>query len=58
MEFRTRHMALVAYTGIAVLVIAKDLVTAPTDLIALVAPIAGMFAWDKIDASRRKPAGE
>ena len=48
MEFRTRHMAIVSYSGIAVLIIAKDLITDPIQLVALLAPIAGMFAWDKI----------
>ena len=54
MEFRTRHMALVSYTGLAVLVIAKDLVTDHVHIVALLAPIAGMFAWDKISGSKPK----
>ena len=55
MEFRTRHMALLSYTGIAVFIIAKDLITDPIQLVALLAPIAGMFAWDKIkEGSIRK----
>ena len=48
MEFRSHHMALVAYTGVAVLIIAKDLVTDPIQLVALLAPIAGMFTWGKL----------
>jgi len=57
MEFRTRHMALVSYTGLAVLIIAKDIVTDPLQVIALIAPIAGMFTWDKI-SNRDKPTTE
>lgn len=52
MEFRTRHMSLVAYTGIAILIIVKDLITDPIQLVALLAPIAGMFTWDKIVSSK------
>ena len=53
MEFRTRHMSLVAYAGIAVLIIAKDLITDPIQLVALLAPIAGMFTWDKIAEGKK-----
>ena len=52
MEFRTRHMALVAYTGLAVLIVAKDIVVDPIQVIALLAPIAGMFTWDKISSRK------
>ena len=54
MEFRTRHMALVAYTGLALVIIAKDIVTDPLQVIALIAPIAGMFTWDKISGTKPK----
>ncbi len=54
MEFRTRHMSLVAYSGIAVLIIVKDLITDPIQLVALLAPIAGMFTWDKLSSSKKK----
>jgi len=48
MEFRSHHMALVAYTAVALVVIAKDIVTDPLQIIALLAPIAGMFTWGKL----------
>ena len=54
MEFRTRHMALVGYSAIAVMIIAKDLITDPIQLVALIAPLAGMFTWDKIANSKAK----
>ncbi len=53
MEFRTRHMSLVAYSGIAVLIIVKDLITDPIQLVALLAPIAGMFTWDKLSSNSK-----
>jgi hypothetical protein len=46
-------MSLVAYAGIAVLIITKDLITDPIQLVALLAPIAGMFTWDKIVDGRK-----
>jgi len=54
MEFRTRHMSLVGYVGLAILIIAKDIVTEPLQVIALLAPIAGMFTWDKYSDSKGK----
>lgn len=54
MEFRTRHMALVAYAGLATLIIVKDIVSDPVQVIALLAPIAGMFTWDKLSGTKPK----
>ena len=48
MEFRTRHMAMFLYAGLAAVILMKDLVTAPLDAIALIGPLVGMFTWDKI----------
>lgn len=55
MEFRTRHMAVLAYTGLAVLIVVKDIITDPVQVIALLAPIAGMFTWDKISGTIATP---
>ena len=52
MEFRTRHMAILAYTGVAVLLIVKDVITDPVQAVALVAPLIGMFTWDKISGTK------
>jgi len=41
-------MALFTYTGLAALILIKDLITDPVQILALVAPIIGMFTWDKI----------
>ena len=52
MNFRTRHMALATYTGLAAIVLLKDLITDPAQIIALLAPIIGMFTWDKIKGTK------
>lgn len=54
MNFRTRHMALATYTGLAAIVLVKDLITDPVQIIALLAPIIGMFTWDKIKGTLTK----
>lgn len=48
MNIRTRHMALLTYTGLAAIILVKGMITAPEHLIALVSPVIGMFTWDKI----------
>ena len=52
MNIRTRHMALLTYTGLAAIVLAKDLLTQPEHIIALVTPLIGMFTWDKIKGTQ------
>lgn len=50
MPLQTRHMALLTYAGIAALamVVKPELLTSLQDVILLLAPIGGMFVWDKI----------
>jgi len=52
MQFRTRHMALATYTGLAAIILMKDIVNTPEAAIALVAPLIGMFTWDKIKGTK------
>ena len=52
MNIRTRHMALLTYTGLAAVVLMKDLINTPEFAIALLAPIVGMFTWDKIKGTK------
>jgi len=52
MNVRTRHMALLTYTGLAAIVLMKELVTDEIQVIALLAPIIGMFTWDKIKGTQ------
>lgn len=54
MEFRTRHMAIFLYAGLASVILMKDLITTPEMALALIAPLVGMFTWDKISNSRAK----
>jgi hypothetical protein len=53
MEFRTRHMAIFLYSGLAAVILVKDMITTPEMALALIAPLVGMFTWDKIDQSRK-----
>lgn len=52
MNIRTRHMAILAYAGLAGLIIIKELITEPVQVLALVAPLIGMFTWDKIKGTK------
>ena len=52
MEFRTRHMALATYAGLALIVLLKDVVNTPETVVMLLAPLVGMFTWDKITAKK------
>ena len=54
MNIRTRHMAIFTYTGLAGLVLLKDIINTPEMAIALVAPLVGMFTWDKIKGTPSK----
>jgi len=56
MNIRTRHMALIAYSALSAVILAKDLIIDPAQIIALLAPIGGMFVWDKIQSSKHPPA--
>ena len=56
MNIRTRHMALLTYAGLSAIVLLQgNLITSFESAMALLAPIAGMFVWDKIHGA--KPAG-
>jgi len=54
MNIRTRHMALLTYTGLAAIVLVKGMITDQVQIIALLAPIIGMFTWDKIKGTQTK----
>ncbi len=54
MNIRTRHMALLTYTGLAAILVFKDLINTPETALALVAPLVGMFTWDKIKGTQTK----
>lgn len=52
MNIRTRHMAVLTYAGLAAMIIWKELVNTPEMALALVAPLIGMFTWDKIKGTK------
>ncbi|MEE9215756.1 MAG: hypothetical protein V3U54_13455 [Thermodesulfobacteriota bacterium] len=52
MNIRTRHMAILTYAGIASLLVLKDIIDTPETAIALIAPLIGMFTWDKIKGTK------
>ena len=54
MNLRTRHMALLTYTGLAAMVILKGIITEPSQVIGLLAPVVGMFTWDKLKGTPSK----
>ena len=45
-------MALLTYTGLAAIILVKDMITDPVQIIALVSPVIGMFTWDKIKGTK------
>ncbi len=55
MEIRTRHMALLTYAGLSAIVLVNGTISTPEHILALLGPIGGMFAWDKIKGGNIKP---
>ena len=47
-------MALLTYTGLAAIMLMKDIINTPEMALALGAPIIGMFTWDKIKGTPTK----
>mgnify|MGYP005820782043 CR=1 FL=1 len=50
MNIRTRHIALMTYSGLTALIIAKDILTDPTHIIGLMTPIVALWTYDKIQS--------
>ena len=48
----TRHWAILAYTGLAGMAIFKGLISDYNGVIAVLAPIGGMFIWDKLKGTK------
>ena len=57
MKIRTRHLGILVYGGLTALVIFKEILTDPVQIIALLAPIVVMVGADKIEAIVRKTSG-
>ena len=48
MNIRTRHIALMTYSGLSAMIIMKDMISDPSQIIGLLAPIVGLWTYDKI----------
>ena len=51
MNIRTRHMALLSYSGLTALIIAKGIINDPVQIIGLLTPIVGLRTYDKIHSA-------
>lgn len=51
-SLRTRHLAILTYSAIATMAIFKGLISDYQGVIAVLAPIGGMFVWDKIKGTQ------
>ena len=54
MNIRTRHLGILVYGGLVALLVIKDIVADPLQIIALVAPIVVLASADKLEAIVRK----
>ena len=57
MNIRTRHLGILVYGGLVALIVIKDIITDPTQIVALVAPIVVLASADKIEAIARNKSG-
>ncbi len=53
MNIRTRHIALMTYSGLSAMIIMKDMISDPSQIIGLLAPIVGLWTYDKIHSHGR-----
>ena len=45
-------MALLTYSGLAAVIIMKDLINTPEFALALIAPLVAMSTWDKLKGTK------
>ena len=57
MNIRTRHLGILVYGGLVALIVIKELLTDPVQIIALTAPIIVLAMGDKIEAIVRNTSG-
>ncbi len=50
MNIRTRHLGILVYGGLVALIVMKEIVEDPLQIIALTAPIIALAMGDKIEA--------
>ena len=58
MNIRTRHLGIMVYGGLCALIIFKEILTDPIQIVALVAPIVLMAGADKVEAIARGISGK
>lgn len=58
MNIRTRHLGILVYGGLVALIVIKDIVADPLQIIALVAPIVVLASADKLEAIVRNTSGK
>ena len=51
MNIRTRHMALLAYSGLTAIIVVKDVISDPIQIVGLLAPIIALCSWDKYQSN-------
>jgi len=50
MNIRTRHLGILVYGGLVALIVMKDIIEDPLQIVALVAPIVVLASVDKLEA--------
>ncbi len=50
MNIRTRHLGILVYGGLVALIVMKDIISDPLQIVTLVAPIVVLASVDKIEA--------
>lgn len=58
MNIRTRHLGILVYGGLVALIVIKDIISDPLQIIALVAPIVVLASADKLEAIVRNKSNK
>ena len=58
MNIRTRHLGILVYGGLVALIVLKDIIEDPLQIVALVAPIVVLASADKLEAIVRGSSGK
>ena len=58
MNIRTRHLGILVYGGLVALIVIKDIIEDPLQIVALVAPIVVLASADKLEAIVRNTSGK
>ena len=58
MNIRTRHLGILVYGGLIALIVIKDVISDPVQIISLTAPIIVLAMGDKIEAIVRNKSNQ